>query len=248
MNFKGKIILVTGAADGIGRRVAEKFAKLDGFVLVTDINKEKGKGLVNKIRQEGKKADFIYFDVSEIDKIASIISEIIAKYKKVDVLVNNVGICPPTFYKDVTLPEWNRVIDINLTSTFFITKEVSKSMEEKKYGKIVNMSSLGAKIGGINVGPHYVASKGAIDALTRYFAKNLAKYNINVNAVAMSTTNTGLIKSWKKEIIDEIIQKIPLGRIATVDDAANIVLFLSSDYANFITGEVINVNGGMYMD
>ena len=248
MNFKDKVILVTGAADGIGKGIAIRFAECDGFVIVTDINREKGEELVNSLKDANKKADFIYMNVSDIEKNEKIVSEMINKYKKVDILVNNAGICPIKSYKEITLSEWDKVIRINLTSVFFIIKEISKYMEQMGYGKIVNISSLGAKIGGINVGPHYVSSKGGIDALTRYFAKNLAKYNINVNAVSMSTTDTSLIKDWDKKIIEGIIKNTPLNRIACVDDVANIVLFLSSDKSSFITGEVVNVNGGLYMD
>lgn len=248
MNFKDKVILVTGSADGIGKGIAIRFAEHGGFVIVTDINRKKGEELVNSLKDDNKKADFIYMDVSDIKKIESVISELINRYKKIDILVNNAGICPIKSYKEITLSEWDKVIRINLTSVFFITKEISKYMEQRRYGKIVNISSVAAKMGGVNVGPHYVASKGGMEALTRYFAKNLAKYSVNVNAVSMSTTDTNLIKNWDKKIIKGIIENIPLKRIANIDDVANIVLFLSSDKSSFITGEVVNVNGGLYMD
>jgi len=248
MNFKDKVILVTGAADGIGKGIAIRFAEHGGFVIATDINREKGEELVGSLKDDNKKADFIYMDVSDIEKIKSVVSELINRYKKIDILVNNAGIYPIKSYKEITLSEWDKVIRINLTSVFFITKEISKYMEQRRYGKIVNISSVAAKMGGINVGPHYVASKGGMEALTRYFARNLAKYNINVNAVSMSTTNTNLIKNWDKKIIKGIIENTPLKRIANIDDVANIVLFLSSEKSCFITGEVVNVNGGLYMD
>lgn len=248
MDFKDKIILVTGAANGIGRDVALNFAKLNGHVIIADIDKEQGEELIYKIRENNKKADFIYFNVLEIDKIDNVISNIINKYKKVDVLVNNAGICPKKHSEDIGIKEWDEVMRVNLTSMFFIIKKLSTYMKNQRYGKIVNISSVSARMGGINVGPHYVASKGGVEALTRYFAKDLAQYNINVNAISPGTTITNLINVWNKEVIKEITEKIPLNRLASTTDIANVVLFLSSDESSFITGEVINVNGGMYMN
>lgn len=248
MDFKDKIILVTGAANGIGRDVALNFAKLNGHVIIADIDKEQGEELIYKIKENNKKADFIYFNVLEIDKIDNVISNIINKYKKVDVLVNNAGICPKKHSEDIDIKEWDEVMRVNLTSVFFIIKKLSTYMKNQRYGKIVNISSVAAKMGGVNVGAHYVASKGGVEALTRYFAKDLAQYNINVNAISPATTITNLINTWDKEVIKEITEKIPLKRLASVTDIANAVLFLSSDESSFITGEVINVNGGMYMN
>lgn len=248
MDFKDKIILVTGAANGIGRDVALNFAKLNGHVIIADIDKEQGEELIYKIKENNKKADFIYFNVLEIDKIDNVISNIINKYKKVDVLVNNAGICPKKHSEDIDIKEWDEVMRVNLTSIFFIINKLSTYMKNQRYGKIVNISSVAAKMGGINVGPHYVASKGGVEALTRYFAKNLAQYNINVNAISPATTITNLSNMWNKEVIKEITEKIPLNRLASTTDIANVVLFLSSDESSFITGEVINVNGGMYMN
>ncbi|GAH40618.1 unnamed protein product, partial [marine sediment metagenome] len=194
------------------------------------------------------KSKYYYFDFAKIDQIERKISEIISIYKKIDVLINNVGVCPMKSFEHITIDEWNQVINLNLSSIFFLTKEVVKYMMQRKYGKVVNVSSVASKVGGISTGPHYVASKGGIDSLTRYFAKKLANNNINVNAVSPSTTDTELIEDWDNSIIDHIISMTPLKRLATANDIANAVLFLSSDNASFITGEILNINGGFYMD
>ncbi len=248
MEFKDKIILVTGAASGIGKSISECFSRSNGTVLIADINEKEGKKTAEEIVNRGGKAEYIYFDVSDLEKIGDIISGIVNKYKKIDILVNNAGVCSLSSFGDITVSEWYKVMDINLGSAFFITREACKYMIENKYGKIVNISSVSAKMGGINVGAHYVASKGGLDSLTRYFAKSLAKYNINVNAVSGVTTNTNLISSWKKEIIDKAVKMIPLSRLGEPIDIASAVIFLASDTSNFITGEVLNVNGGLYMD
>jgi 3-oxoacyl-[acyl-carrier protein] reductase len=248
MDFTQKIILVTGAAGGIGKAIAEKFASLGGTPIILDVDKQKGHKLAQNIKGKGKKADFIPIDISDVKKIKPLVTNIMNKYKKIDILVNNAGICPINNYEKVDLEEWNRVLEINLTGAFFLTREVAHYMKKNRYGKIVSMSSVSARMGGVNVGPHYAVSKGGIEAMTKYFAINLAKYNINVNAVSMCTTDTDLIKGWNKRIINSILGKIPLGRMATVNDAADAVLFLSSEHADYVTGEVLQVNGGLYMN
>ncbi|MGM0366775.1 MAG: SDR family NAD(P)-dependent oxidoreductase [Actinomycetota bacterium] len=248
MDFNQKVMLITGAASGIGRAVAQGFARGGGMPVILDIDREGGRRLAEEIKGRGHKADFMHADISDVKSLGPLVLEIIGKYKKIDVLVNNAAICPIKNYEQVDLEQWNRVLDINLTGAFFLTREVAGYMKEKNCGKIVSMSSVSARMGGVNVGPHYAVSKGGIEAMTKYFAVNLAKYNINVNAVSMCTTDTGLIKGWDKKIINSIIEKIPLGRVASVEDAAGAVLFLSSEHANYITGEVLQVNGGLYMN
>lgn len=248
MNFDHKIILISGAAKGIGRKIALKFAELNSFIIITDFDKKAGEVLETEINKYEVKSKYYYFDFAKIDQIERKISEIISIYKKIDVLINNVGVCPMKSFEHITIDEWNQVINLNLSSIFFLTKEVVKYMMQRKYGKVVNVSSVASKVGGISTGPHYVASKGGIDSLTRYFAKKLANNNINVNAVSPSTTDTELIEDWDNSIIDHIISMTPLKRLATANDIANAVLFLSSDNASFITGEILNINGGFYMD
>ena len=248
VNIKGRYILITGAANGIGKGIAESFGKTGDLVFITDNDIGKGKKVASDIIRNGGKAEFFYLDVSEIDSIGNVVAAIISKYKKIDVLVNNAGICPTEPFDRIDLDQWDHVIRTNLTSAFFLIKETSKYMIERRYGKIINISSVSAKMGGVTAPPHYVASKGGLDSLTRYFAKNLAKFNINVNAVSCATTKTNLIKSWEKSIIEYLLTITPLNRMSTVSDIANAVIFLASDNASFITGEVLNVNGGLYMD
>lgn len=248
MNFDHKIILISGAAKGIGKKIALKFAELNGFIIITDFDKKAGEVLETEINKYEVKSKYYCFDFAKIDQIEGKISEIVSIYKRIDVLINNVGICPMKSFEHITIEEWNKVINLNLSSVFFLTKEVVKYMIQRKYGKVVNVSSIASKVGGISTGPHYIASKGGIDSLTRYFAKKLANNNINVNAVSPSTTDTELIKDWDNSIIDHIISMTPLKRLATANDIANAVLFLSSDNASFITGEILNINGGLYMD
>jgi len=248
MDFKGKNILITGAASGVGKSIAESFGRLGGSILLVDKNVNDGEKTTKGIVELGGNAEFFYIDLSDIPSIETTVKNIIEKYKKIDVLINNAGICPMQKFYEIELYQWDNVIRINLTSAFFLIKEISKFMMSRKYGKIINISSVSAKMGGVSVPPHYVVSKGGLDSMTRYFAKNLAEFNINVNAISGSTMHTKLNESWQKGIFENIKNITPLNRLCTVSDMANAAIFLASDDSSFITGEIINVNGGLYMD
>ncbi len=248
MEFENKNVLVTGAASGIGKGISSLFARLGARVLLIDKNIDDGKKAVKEISVDGGKSNFFYLDLTEISSIRDVVASIISKHKKIDILINNAGICPMDAFTDIDIDRWDSVIRINLTSVFFLTREVSRFMIERKYGKIVNISSISAKMGGVNAPPHYVASKGGLDSLTRYFAKKLASFNINVNAISGSATMTNITKSFTKSMLDNLIKITPLNRLSTVSDIAKAVVFLASDDSGFITGEVLNVSGGLYMD
>jgi 3-oxoacyl-[acyl-carrier protein] reductase len=232
--FNKKVVLITGAAGGIGSALCRKFIKYNAIVYQTDI-------------QHVDNPNFIQGDISDQEFIRKLVKEIIEKEGRIDILVNNAGVCPRTALLDISCDEWRKVLDINLSSTFFLSQAVLETMIKNKSGAIVNLASVAGQVGGIAVGAHYSASKAAIECLTKTFAKNGAPYGIRVNAVAPGVIDTEIHKQSTKEQIEHYLRSIPLGRMGTPDEVANIILVLASDLASYLTGTTIDINGGQKM-
>lgn len=233
--FSGKVVLVTGAAGGIGGSLLKAFGSLGAKVCSTDI-------VPLGIER------FTQGDISDPDFTAEWISSVIRAEGRIDILLNNAGICPRTGLMDVSVEEWKRVLDVNLTSVFVLSQLCMKQMISQKSGAIVNLASLAGKVGGIAVGAHYSASKAAIACLTKTLARHGAPYGVRVNAVAPGIVDTDITKSAKPEQIASFNETIPLGRIASPDEIAGPILFLASSAASYITGATLDVNGGLLMD
>jgi len=247
MLFNGEVAIVTGGAQGIGRAIAEEFCREGAKAVILDINDEKGKALESEIQQSGGDVTFLHCDVSKPAEIDKVIAQIIEKYARINILVNNAGILHSTPIEDITEEEWDRMMAVNLKSMFFMSQKVLPAFREQKGGKIINISSLAGRMGGYANGLGYTATKAAIIGLTYGFARRLAKDNINVNALAPGTTETDILKAFSPEKKEELRQTIPLKRLGSPQDIANAVVFLASSKANFITGAVLDVNGGMFM-
>jgi len=232
--FEKKVVLITGAAGGIGRALCDKFSEYNAIVYQTDITK------INH-------PNFIQGDISDQGFINCLVNQIIEKESRIDILVNNAGICPRTALLDITYDEWRKVMDVNLTSTFYLSQAVLKIMIKNRSGAIVNLASVAGQVGGITVGAHYSASKAGIECLTKSFAKSGAQYGIRVNAVAPGVIDTAIHKESTPEQIRQYIQSIPLGRMGTPEEVANIILVLASDLASYLTGITIGINGGQRM-
>ncbi len=232
--FSQKVVLITGAAGGIGSSLCRKFAEYNAIVYQTDI-------------QVVDRPNFIQGDISDQKFIQKLVKEIVKKEGRIDVLVNNAGVCPRTPLLDISFDEWRKVMDINLSSTFFLSQAVMEIMIKNKSGAIVNLASVAGQVGGIAVGAHYSASKAAIECLTKTFAKNGAQYGIRVNAVAPGVIDTEIHKQSTKEQIENYMRAIPLGRMGTPDEVANVILVLASDLASYLTGTTIDINGGQIM-
>ena len=242
-NFEGKKIIVTGATGGIGASIVEKFVKLKGSVLASGRNEKK----LDDLQTKFKDIKTLKFDNSQHENIENFIENSSKELGgPIDILINNAGINQDNLTIRMGIQEWKNVIDTNLTSTFLLSKFAIKKMLKNKFGKIINITSVIGHTG--NVGQsNYAASKAAIISMSKSLALEYAKKNIAVNCISpgyITTSMTDQINEKWKEIIKT---KIPMDRFGMPEDVANSVVFLSSDEANYITGQTIHVNGGMYM-
>lgn len=245
--LSGKVAIVTGAAQGIGRAIALELARKGANVILADIDIQKANKVAIDIRKMGYQGLAIKVDVTNSEEAMKRFEEAIEKFGRVDILVNNAGILQDAFITDIKEEDWDRVIDINLKGVFNCSKVVVSYMLKQKNGKIINIASIGGKDGFPLAGVHYSASKAGVMGFTRQLAKQLAPYGINVNAIAPGTTETGMISHRTPEKKEELIKKIPAGRLGKPEDVAQAAAFLASDEANFITGETLDVCGGLYM-
>ena len=242
MNLKNRKILITGATGGIGNCLVEKFEQLGGNVFATGTNEEK----LNNLKKKFPNIEIGRFKLDEHNKIEEFIENVHRKLDGIDVLINNAGINLDNLSIRLTEENWKKVIDINLTSTFLMCKHVIKKMLKKKYGKIVNITSIVGHTGNLGQA-NYSASKSGIVAFSKSLAIEYAKKNININCVSPGFIQTEMTDKINEEFKKTLINKIPSGNLGTGQDVSNCVAFLASDMANYINGETVHVNGGMYM-
>ena len=246
MRLEGQVAIVTGAGQGIGRAVALTLAREGATVVVNDIDLEKAERVAEEIKSQGGQALPVQADVSVGDEVNNLVEKTLDSYKRVGILVNNAGVAKMTRFLELTEAEWDRTMNINIKGQFLCSKAVIAHMIKQERGKIVNIASLAAHIGAPGLAA-YGASKGGVVQLTKALAVELGKFNIMVNAVSPGLTMTELIKSAVKDRPDFIegIDRIPLRRAAEPEDIANAVLFLASSESDYITGQVIIVDGGL---
>lgn len=247
MDFEGRVAIVTGAGQGIGRAIALTLAQKGASVVIADVNDVTAAKVAGEIETAGGKAVPVKTDVSKVDDIKKLVERTVWEFGTVDILVNNAGILHSTPIEDITEEEWDKMMAVNLKSVFFASQQVLPYMKSKKNGRIINISSLAGRMGGYANGVGYSASKAGIIGLTMAIARRVGEYNITVNAVAPGTTETNIIKQFSDEKLEALKQTIPLKRLGKSENIAEAVAFLASDAAEFITGAVIDVNGGMFM-
>ncbi len=243
-----KVCVVTGAATGIGKATALMLAEHGAQVIAADINLEGAKRTVSDILDQGLEASALHLDLSDLHSISSAVASVMSRYGKIDVLVNNAGLFSTVSIPDMTEEDWDAVMNVNLKGTFFLCKAVLPHMIEQQYGKIVNLSSLAAKRGGVTSGINYAASKSGVLSLTTCLAKYSASFGITVNAIIPAFCDTSMFRSLPQKKIDDAINGIPMGRPARPEELAAAIMFLSSDESSYITGEILDVNGGVLMD
>ncbi len=248
MKFEGKVALVTGAARGIGEAIALKLAQEGADVVVTDVDLEGAQRVAQEIEGLGRKAKAIQADVSQREAVQRLVSEAVSVFGQIDILVNNAGIIRRGTFLEHDPQDWEKVLSVNLGGTFNCAKEVVPLMIKQGGGKIINISSVVGKMGDIASAPSYGTSKGAINTFTKSLARELAPYGINVNAVAPHAIETDMSREWSEEKRRQIVEAIPLKRLGKPEEVAEVVAFLASDGAGFITGQILDVNGGYLMD
>ncbi|HXQ91665.1 MAG TPA: SDR family NAD(P)-dependent oxidoreductase [Nitrososphaerales archaeon] len=247
--FDGKVVLVTGSGRGIGFEIARAFVREGAVLVLNDINKDQLDSALAEISRDSPKSITYLCDISKKEEVKSMVGTIVSKLGRIDILVNNAGIGTPSSFLDIVEEEWDRVMNINLKGTFLVTQQVVGQMVKQRYGRIVMISSLSGKMGGVATGIHYSISKGGMMVMARQVAREFGSFNITANAVAPSFVDTNLLKDLKLENKKEDLAKLNvIQRLATTADVANAVLFLAAEPSSFITGETLSVNGGRYMD
>lgn len=242
MTLKNKIALVTGAGQGIGKTIALSLAKKGANIVIADINQSEAQITAEEIKKIGNESLASQCDVSKKTEITKLMNQLAQKFGKIDILINNAGIFPFVPFEKITESDWDKVLNINLKSMFLLSQEAVKTMPEN--GKIINISSIAAFIGFESL-THYCASKGGVNSFTRALALELAPKKINVNAIAPGAIETpGASKMTDEKAKQQTIAMIPLKRMGQPEDIANLAVFLSSDEANYITGQTIIVDGG----
>ena len=248
MNLKDRVAFITGGARGIGKAIGSAFVREGAKVCLVDIDKGTLETAKNEIRKNREEILALPCDITKSADVKTAMTQVQKTWGRIDILVNNAGIIRRGTIETVTEEDWDRVIEVNLKGTFNCCKAVAGIMKPQGYGKIVNVSSIAGKMGDITSAPGYGPSKAGVDALTKTLARQLAPYGINVNAVSPHAIETEMSAQWSEERRKEIIASIPLGRLGKPEDVAEAVLFLASDGASFITGEILDVNGGAWMD
>jgi len=248
MKLKDRVAIVTGAARGIGKAIAWIFVREGAKVVLVDVEKARLEALQEEIRKKGGQALAVPCDVAKASEVKQMVDQVHRAFGRIDILVNNAGIIRRGTIETVTEEDWDRVMAVNLKGPFNCSKAVVEIMKKQDYGKIVNVSSIAGKTGDITSAPGYGPSKAGLDALTKTLARQLAGYGIHVNGVAPHAIETEMSAEWPPEKRKAIVEAIPLKRLGKPEDVAEAVLFLASDSAAFITGEIIDVNGGFLMD
>ena len=246
-SVKQRTAVVTGAVLGIGKAIARQLASEGSRVEIFDINREAMKQTVLEINRKGWDANWRFMDVSRVQQVQDALDEVIEENESIDVLVNNAGVLSRINILDLDEEEWNRVMDCNVRGAVFMTQSVLKHMIPKRSGRIVNISSMSARNGGIKTGVAYSISKAALIGLTKRTARFAAEHHITVNCVEPGPTLTDIIQQFPPEERELLESQIPIGELSTPQQAANAVSFLASESSRTITGVVLDVNGGMHL-
>ncbi len=246
MDLKGKVVVVTGGAQGIGKAICQSLAALGGAVVVSDMNQAGAEATAAEMTAQGQEALALKVNVADESSVKTLVDETLSRFGKIDIFVNNAGITRDTLLMRMKDEDWDAVLSVNLKGVFHCMKAALRSMSKQRSGKIVSISSIVGAIG--NAGQaNYAASKAAVVGLTKTVAREYAGRGITVNAVAPGFIETAMTASLPEAVQETLKKQIPMARLGQVSDVADAVAFLVSDRANYITGQVIHVNGGMYM-
>jgi 3-oxoacyl-[acyl-carrier protein] reductase len=244
--FEGQVAVVTGAARGIGRSIAEKLAREGADIAICDLQAEWLAETAAAVQALGRKALPVAVDVGNSEAVNACMAEVVKVFGKVDILVNNAGITKDTLLVRMSDEDWDAVLRVNLKGTFLFTRAVAKHMMKQRSGAIVNIASISGIIGTAGQA-NYAASKAGVIALTKSTANELAGRGVRANAIAPGFISSKMTDALSEDVRNQYLSRIPLGRFGTVDDIANAVAFLASEQSSYLTGQTLSVNGGMVM-
>ncbi|MGD8627393.1 MAG: SDR family NAD(P)-dependent oxidoreductase [Anaerolineae bacterium] len=248
MRLADRVAIVTGAGRGIGRGIARAFAREGARVAVCDIRADSAEQAVAEITAAGGEALAFEMDVTRREQIRQVVDEVLRRWGGIDILVNNAGIYEVLPFEEISEGQWDRLLAVNLKGAFLCCQAVVPAMKGQGSGRIVNIASSAGKAGGTLAGAHYSVSKAGLICLAKQLARELGAHGITVNAVAPGRIDTPMIQIASAQENEAFVHRTPLGRLGTAEDVANAVLFLASDEASFITGEIVDVNGGLLID
>ncbi|MBN3033078.1 MAG: 3-oxoacyl-[acyl-carrier-protein] reductase [Candidatus Saganbacteria bacterium] len=246
MKLKDKVAFVTGSAQGIGKAIAAAFAKEGANVVISDINLELAQQTAKEIAALGVKTLAIKTNVADAADVDNAVAEIVKAMGRIDILVNNAGITKDNLLIRMKKEEWDAVLAVNLTGVFNCTKAAGTLMMKQRYGKIINIASIVGQMGNFGQA-NYAATKGGVIAFTKTVAKELSSRGVNCNVIAPGFIRTAMTDKLSEDVKKKMLEQIPLGKLGTPDDIASAALFLAGPESDYITGQVLAVNGGMYM-
>jgi 3-oxoacyl-[acyl-carrier protein] reductase len=246
MSLQGKITLVTGAAQGIGRAISRSLAREGADLALCDINLAGAQDVARELSHEGGRCLALQVDVSSPSEVRASAERVLGEWDRIDILINNAGITKDGLLVRMKDEDWDLVLDVNLKGAFYFTREALRPMMKQRWGRIINVASVVGAMG--NVGQaNYVASKAGVIGLTKATAREVASRGITVNAIAPGFIETDMTQRLSEEVRQGMLMQIPVGRFGLPEDVAGVVAFLASEASSYITGQVIHINGGMYM-
>ncbi len=247
MRLSGRTAIVTGGGNGIGRAIAMSFAREGANVVIADINDAAASSVSAQISDSGGKAVSVMLDVADRQSVHQVVKFAADTFGGLDILVNNAGILRSTPFESISEEEWGYMIDINLKGVFLCCQAAYESLKSSKYGRIINIASNAGRDGGVSTSLAYVASKSGVIGFTRGLAKRVAEFGITCNCIAPGTTKSDILKDFTPEMLKTIESTIPLKRLGDPEDIAELSCFIASDNGSFMTGAVVDMNGGMFI-
>lgn len=248
MDLEGRVAVVTGGARGIGAAIARELTREGARVVVADVDLAGAEQTAAALEADGRAGLAVRADVSRVAEAHGLVASALDRCGRLDILVNNAGICPLATIEEVTEELFDRVVAVNLKGVFFVSQAAVAPFKAQRSGRIINIASVGGKTGGFMPVAPYSATKAGVISLTKSFASYLSPYGVTVNAIAPGPAATDLTRDWPADRVAALVSAIPFKRLATAEDIAPVAAFLASDRAGYITGEIVDVNGGLLMD